>query len=130
MMSFLTVLVTMLSIDGIWLLLMKDSYSKSLGHLMAKEANLIAAISFYLLYTVGVMVFLINPQLKNKDTFEIFQRAFLFGVIAYSTYDLTNLATLKNWPIGLTLVDIFWGGVMTSLTVLISMVIIKYFKFV
>lgn len=110
-------------IDLVWLgVIAKDLYANALSHLMAPSINWLAAIIFYLLFVVGVLVFVILPALEHKDLGRLIWTAALFGLISYSTYDLTNLATLKDWPLHITLIDLVWGS---SLSVLVS--VISYF---
>ncbi len=103
-------------IDMIWLgLVAKDFYRNQIGFLMKEDINWIAAIIFYLLFIVGLVYFAISPAiLKNSLTSAILVGAF-FGFITYATYDLTNLATLKNWPLFVTIIDLIWGTVLGAL---------------
>ena len=84
---------------------------------MAPHPNWLAAIVFYLLFVVGIVVFVVVPGLKADSLKTTLLLAALFGLITYATYDLTNLATIKNWPVLLTVVDMIWG---TVLSVLVS----------
>jgi uncharacterized membrane protein len=114
---FLTLLV-FFAVDMIWLVLVaRKFYSKHLGFLMASSPNWLAAILFYLLFIVGILVFVVLPGLESGSIRDTLLRAALFGLIAYSTYDLTNLATIKDWPIIITVVDMIWG---TVLSVIVS----------
>lgn len=103
------------AIDMIWLgLVAKDFYRGQIGSLMKSDINWTAAISFYLLFIVGLVVFVITPAVeKGSWTYTLVFGAF-FGLITYATYDLTNLATLKDWPILVTLVDLAWGAVLAA----------------
>lgn len=103
------------AIDMVWLgLVAKDFYRGQIGSLMKSDINWTAAISFYLLFIVGLVVFVITPAVgKGSWTYALVFGAF-FGLITYATYDLTNLATLKDWPILVTLVDLAWGAVLAA----------------
>lgn len=103
------------AIDMVWLgLVAKDFYRGQIGSLMKSDINWMAAISFYLLFIVGLVVFVITPAVeKGSWTYALVFGAF-FGLITYATYDLTNLATLKDWPILVTLVDLAWGAVLAA----------------
>lgn len=103
-------------IDMIWLgFIAKDFYRNQIGFLMKDNINWTAAIIFYLLFIVGLVYFAISPAiLKNSLMGAILAGAF-FGFITYATYDLTNLATLKNWPLFVTIVDLIWGTVLGAL---------------
>ena len=107
-----------LIIDAVWLgIISKNLYKKELGHLMSKKPNFIAAGLFYLLFLVGLVYFVINPSIINNDLSKLFISSGLFGLITYATYDLTNLATLKDWPLKITIIDLLWG---TTLSILVS----------
>jgi uncharacterized membrane protein len=113
---YLLTLVAFFAIDMLWLGLIAPAfYKKHLGYLMAPSVNWSAALIFYLLFIIGVLVFVIIPGLKEQSLRTIIIRAMLFGLITYSTYDLTNLATIKDWPLAVTIVDLVWGMVLTTL---------------
>lgn len=105
-----------LGIDMVWLtLIAKNFYAKQLGYLMAKNPNLIAALVFYLIFIAALIFFVITPALdKRMWTHALFAGAF-FGLVTYATYDLTNLATVKDWPIVITLIDLLWGMTVSAL---------------
>lgn len=102
-------------IDMIWLVLVaKNFYKEQIGFLMKPDINWPAAIIFYLLYIAGLVTFVISPAIaKNSWTNAVIFGAF-FGLITYSTYDLTNLATIKDWPVLVTIVDLIWGMVLSA----------------
>ena len=115
---YIIAFIAFIVIDGIWLLFIsKNLYQSEIGHLMADKAKLIPAIIFYLIFLVGLVYFVINPAIVSKDVVKLLFSAALFGLITYATYDLTNLATLKNWPLKITIIDLIWG---TSLSTLVS----------
>lgn len=102
-------------IDMIWLgLVAKNVYSQQIGHLMATKVQWPAAIIFYLLYIVGILYFAVLPGLEKGSLARAVINGAAFGFLAYATYDLTNLATLKGWPLKLTLIDLAWGTVITA----------------
>lgn len=121
--TFSVSLLVFLGIDMIWLtVIAKNFYSKQLGFLMAKEPNLLAAITFYLIFVAGLTFFVISPALQEKSwTYALFAGAF-FGLVTYATYDLTNLATIKDWPIVVTVIDLVWGTLLSA-----SVSVITYF---
>ncbi len=111
---YLIALVVFLVIDGIWLgLVARNFYSKEIGFLLKDSPNWIAAGVFYLFFIVGVVFFVINPAIEKESFRYLVIAALLFGTITYATYDLTNLATIKDWPLQVTLIDIAWGGFLT-----------------
>lgn len=103
------------AIDMIWLgLVAKDFYRGQIGMLMKSNINWTAAILFYLLFIVGLVLFVITPAVeKGSWTYALLFGA-LFGLITYATYDLTNLATLKDWPLWVSIVDLGWGAVLAA----------------
>ena len=113
---YLATLAAFFVVDMLWLgLIAKTFYRKYLGYLMAPSVNWPAAIIFYLLFIVGILVFVVLPGLEKQSLKITIIRAVLFGLITYATYDLTNLATVKDWPLAVTLVDLAWGMVLTTL---------------
>ena len=114
-------------IDMLWIgFIAKDFYAKQIGYLLG-PVNWSAAIIFYLLYIVAIIVFAVAPALAQKSFVTALTLGAFFGFIAYATYDLTNLATLKNWPLSVTLVDMLWGTVLTGAVASISYFIASKF---
>lgn len=125
----LIIAVSMLVIDGAWLAIMTSRfYSKQLGGLLSEKANFLAAGMFYAIYVIGVLVLIVNPALEHKySDLKTFASGALLGLVAYATYDLTNQATIKNWPATVTIVDILWGAFLTGIVSLLAVRIIKAF---
>ena len=99
-----------LVIDMVWLTLVaKNFYAKNIGYLMAKNPNLWAALIFYLIFIAALIFFVINPALDKKMWTHALLAGLFFGLVTYATYDLTNLATIKDWPLIVTIVDLIWG---------------------
>lgn len=108
--QFLVAFFTFLVIDGIWLtVIAKNFYAKHLGYLMAPKPNLTAAGIFYLIYIFTLVVLILTPALEKGSLSTAIWTGALFGFCAYATYDLTNLATIKDWPVLVTVVDMIWG---------------------
>ena len=108
---YLVLLAAFFAIDMLWLVLVaRTFYQQYLGYLMAPNPNWFAAALFYLLFIVGILVFVVVPGLEKDSIKATILRAALFGLITYATYDLTNLATIKDWPVLITLVDLLWGA--------------------
>ena len=104
-------------IDLVWLLVIsKNLYKSKIGHLMADKANLPAAVVFYLLFIAAMVFFVISPAAEKQSVLYALGAGAFFGLVTYATYDLTNLATLRDWPISLTLIDLAWGTFITSVT--------------
>ena len=118
--TYLIAFVVFFLIDLVWLVVVaRKLYQQELGYIMSEKPNWIVAALFYLIFIAGLVFFVINPALeKNSWTYALLV-GILFGLITYSTYDLTNLATLKDWPIKITIIDLIWG---TSLGGLVSTV--------
>ncbi|HSJ52183.1 MAG TPA: DUF2177 family protein [Anaerolineae bacterium] len=111
---YFATLVAFLAIDMVWLgLVARSFYRKHLGFLMAPSPNWPAAIVFYLLFVLGILVFVVLPGLEANSLRTTLLRAALFGLITYATYDLTNLATVRDWPLLVTVVDMLWGTVLS-----------------
>jgi uncharacterized membrane protein len=102
-------------IDIIWLVFVaKNFYKEQIGFLMKPDVNWTAAIIFYLLYIAGIVTFVITPAVEKHSWIHALLFGALFGLITYSTYDLTNLATIKDWPVLVTIVDLIWGMVLSA----------------
>lgn len=103
------------AIDMVWLgFAAKNFYRSQIGFLMKSDINWTAAIVFYLLFIVGLVIFVITPAVEKGSWMYALLFGALFGLITYATYDLTNLATLKDWPLLVTLVDLAWGAVLAA----------------
>lgn len=114
--SYVLTAMVFFAIDILWLgFLGKGIYQKYLGHLLKEEVNWLAAILFYLLFIGGIFIFVIFPAIEKRSVFVALYLGALFGLITYATYDLTNLATLKGWPMGIVFIDIAWGMVLSAL---------------
>ncbi|MEO8247144.1 MAG: DUF2177 family protein [Chloroflexota bacterium] len=113
--SFVATFAVMAVLDGIWLLVVARSfYRQHLGFLMADTPNWAAAGAFYVIYAVGVTVFATQAGVDDGSVFTAAWRGGLFGLVAYATYDLTNMATLRGWPTIVTVVDMAWGTALSA----------------
>jgi uncharacterized membrane protein len=109
-------LVTFLAIDAVWLgLIAKEMYRREIGHLLAPNVRWGAALAFYVIYIVGLLVLVVLPH-ASSPLLTVAGLGALFGLVAYATYDLTNLATLTRWPLSVTLADLAWGAFVTAVT--------------
>jgi uncharacterized membrane protein len=112
---FFIALGVFFAIDMVWLVLIaKKFYSKQIGFLMKPDINWTAAIIFYLLFIAGLVTFVISPAVGKHSWVHALLFGALFGLITYATYDLTNLATIKDWPVLVTIVDLAWGMVLSA----------------
>ena len=106
----------MLVIDLVWLLaIAKSLYRDEMGDLMATEPKLIAGLAFYLLYALGAIIFVVIPALSKQSLIYALQYGALFGLFCYMTYDLTNLAVIRDFPTRLAFIDIAWGSFVTAI---------------
>lgn len=111
-------LATMVAVDLAWLgWIAKPLYQQGIGHLMIDEPRLLAAAAFYPLFALGLMVFVVAPHQGEGWAPTALAGAF-FGLVAYAAYDLTNLATLRGWPVGLSLIDMAWGSAVSAISAL------------
>lgn len=107
---FIIAFIIFFIIDILWLgLFAKNMYQSQIGFILAKKPNWYAAIVFYILYIVFLMIFAIMPALQTSSLNDAMLYGALYGFITYATYDLTNLATLEKWPLKVTIMDIIWG---------------------
>src|SRR4030042_1116180 len=112
---FLIALPVFFAIDMVWLgLVAKGFYRQQIGSLMRSPVNWVAAVAFYLLFILGLVVFVVAPAMDQDSCEHALLYGALFGFIAYATYDLTNLATLRDWPLLVTVVDLAWGAVLAG----------------
>lgn len=104
------------AIDLLWLgVFAKNLYQKNLAHLLSTTVNWPAALSFYGIYIVGILLFAVKPALAEQSLAKAAVWGALFGFFTYATYDLTNLATLRDWPLKIVFIDITWGTLLCTL---------------
>ena len=126
---YFATLIAFFAIDMVWLgLVARTFYQKHLGFLLTPNTNWLAAIIFYLLFILGILVFVVVPGLKDNSLRTTMLYAALFGLITYATYDLTNLATVKNWPLIVTVVDLIWGTVLSVAVSFVSFMAGKWLR--
>lgn len=112
---YLAIFLTMFVLDMLWLgVIAKSLYANAMGSLLSPNFNLWAAAAFYLLFPLGLLIFAVLPQASSSVWKAVLMGA-LFGFFAYSTYDLTNLAIIKDWPLGLTFIDMAWGTLVSGI---------------
>ncbi|MEI7982490.1 MAG: DUF2177 family protein [Bacteroidota bacterium] len=126
---YFATLFVFFAIDMFWLgVIAKTFYKKQLGFLMAPEVNWYAALIFYFLFIIGILVFVVLPGIRENALPAMLIKAALFGLITYATYDLTNLATVKDWPLVITIVDLVWGMVLSTLVSMAGFFIGKWLE--
>ena len=115
--AYALTLIVFFSLDLLWLgLVARGFYASQLGGLMRDNINFLAAGGFYLAYVAGIVFFAVAPALAEGSWRKAAINGVLLGLLAYGTYDMTNLATLRNWPVAMSLVDMAWGGLVTGLS--------------
>ena len=106
-----------LVIDIVWLAVISPKlYKANIGHLLAEKPNLVAAGVFYLLFVGALLFFVIDPAIAKGSVWQAVWTGAFLGLVMYATYDLTNLATLKEWPLKITVIDLVWGTFITAAT--------------
>lgn len=125
--SYLLTTVVFFAIDMVWLgFIAKDLYRKHLGNFLSDKVNWTAAIIFYLLFITGIFYFSILPAIEKNSMAKAVISGALFGFFTYATYDLTNLATLKDWPLRIVFIDIIWGAILTGLVSTAGFFVVKW----
>jgi len=115
LLAFAATALTFITLDFMWLTVASPTiYHDEIGGLLLAQPKLAPAILFYLIYLVGVVVFVVRPALEKGELRAATLPGALFGVVAYATYDLTNLATLEGFTTRLAVVDMIWGGLVTG----------------
>ena len=115
------------AVDMIWLgLVAKKFYRNHLGFILGPEVNWAAAFCFYMLYIAGILIFAVVPALEKESLSKALLWGGLYGFFTYATYDLTNMATIKDWPLKVVLVDILWGVFLCSMVASSSFLIGKW----
>jgi len=115
--AYLATLVAFLALDFIWLgYIAGNFYRSELGPLLLERPNLIASALFYALYAVGIVIFAVSPAWQSQSWTSALSYGALFGLFAYATYDMTNYATLRGFPLKIALLDMAWGMVVTGIS--------------
>jgi uncharacterized membrane protein len=113
-------------IDIVWLgVIARGFYRRQLGFVLSPEVNWVAAVTFYLIYIAGIIFFEVRPSLASGSQSEAALLGGLFGFFTYATYDLTNMATIQDWPLKIVVVDILWGTCLCSLVAGLSFLIAR-----
>lgn len=121
--------VVLLVIDMIWLgVIAKGMYQEAMGDLMSPNPRLAFAAVFYLAYPIGLLVFAIVPGLAAQGVMRAALMGGLFGLFCYATYDLTNLAVIRNWPLALSFIDIAWGTLVSGVAAAAGAAALRWFE--
>lgn len=120
--------VVLLVIDALWLgVVAKNMYQSAMGDLMSPEPRLAFAAVFYLIYPIGLLIFAILPGTEAQSLVRVAVLGGLFGLFCYATYDLTNLAVIRNWPLALSFIDIAWGTLVSAVAATAGAVALRWF---
>lgn len=120
---YLVTLFSFVGIDAIWLTLNSNYYKQEIGHLMAKNVNFVAIVIFYIIYTLGIIILVTKPAIEYGYFTKALVLGLILGLVAYGTYEFTNWATLKNWPLKMVIIDTIWGMSLTSIVSIISYIV-------
>ena len=122
--------IVFLIIDIIWLnYSVKNFYRPNIGHLLLDKPVIWAAVLFYLIYVIGMAIVVIYPSIEPYSLIKVAYTGFIFGLVAYGTYNLTNMATVKGWSPTVVFVDMIWGGFVTGFSSALTIFIVKnYFS--
>lgn len=124
--SYLATAFVFLAIDYVWLTQVATRfYFDRIGHLLMDKPNMAAAAAFYLIYVVGIVIFAVMPALKSGSLTTALVFGALFGFFTYATYDVTNYATLKGWPLIVVIVDVAWGTVLSAVSASLGFVLTR-----
>lgn len=117
--AYISTAILFLGIDALWLgVVARSFYTARIGHLMAANPRLWIAAAFYAVYVIGILIFAVAPALNAGSWQTALIHGALFGFFAYATYDLTNMASLRDWPIAMVIVDVAWGTMLSGMSAL------------
>jgi uncharacterized membrane protein len=122
--AYLAGLIVFMALDAIWLVLMAPSYRAVMGDMLAADVRVAPAVLFYVVDMLGLVIFVARPGRRHGAVWVLAHGA-LFGLFTYATYDLTNYAVLKNWDLALTIEDVVWGMVISTIVSLVAWSIIR-----
>ncbi len=129
LLAYLGTTLVFFAIDLIWLgVIAKGLYQRELGNFLSPQVNWTAAIVFYLLFIIGIFIFCIIPAAEQTSIWKALILGMLFGGFTYATYDLTNLATLKDWPLKIVFIDIAWGMILTCSVSTVGYAIVQWLR--
>lgn len=121
---YIVTFVIFIGIDFAWIgFVAKKFYRNQIGFLMKDSFNIGVALIFYLVFIVGLIFFVLNKAIAIESWQYALFAGMFYGFITYSTYDITNLSTLKDWPVLLTFIDIIWGTFLCGITSYLAYII-------
>ncbi|ASJ73004.1 DUF2177 family protein [Granulosicoccus antarcticus] len=126
--AYLAAVLAFVVIDGIWLgLVAKNLYATQMGELLRKDILVAPAVGFYLAYTAGIVFLAVRPMQPELSLFNVAAYGAIVGFLAYGTYDMTNLSTVKDWPMLISFVDLVWGTALSASVATISAISVRHF---
>ena len=127
--AYIVTAVVFLGLDAVWLSqIALGMYRRELGGLLLDKPNLLIAGIFYLLFVVGIVVLAILPALNGGTWINALLLGAVLGLVAYGTYDITNLSTLRNWSLTVTIADLAWGTVLTGVSATVGYLVVTWFR--
>lgn len=126
--AYTAAVIAFLIIDGLWLgLIAKNFYANNLGELLRKNFLILPGAVFYLVYTAGLVFLAVRPMQPELSLANVALYGAIVGVLSYGTYDMTNLSTLRDWPVIVSVVDLLWGTVLSASVATVSALCVRYF---
>ena len=126
--AYAVTLITFLAIDAVWLTTMSQRlYRRHLGEILVDSFNPVPAALFYLIYVAGIIIFATTPAFSTGKWSTAAINGALYGFFAYTTYDLTNQATIRGWPTIITVADICWGSLLSGVAASLGFLLTRYF---
>lgn len=126
--AYVSTAVVFLGLDTLWLgWVARNAYHRWIGHLLADDIGMAAAGAFYLVYVIGLIIFAVAPALRDGAWSTAALYGALFGLFAYGTYEMTNFATLRDWPISMVIVDMLWGSALSAASAVAGFAVTRYF---
>lgn len=129
LLSYVLTAAVFLLVDGLWLgIIARNLYRNNIGHLMANQVNWAAAVVFYIVFVAAILLFVVFPAAERESLQYALLYGLAFGFITYATYDLTNLATLRDWSVLVTVIDIIWGSALTAIVSIAGYYIVTWLQ--
>jgi uncharacterized membrane protein len=127
LLAYVATAIVFFGLDLLWLgMIAKSFYREQLGDLLSDRPDLAVSGLFYVVYVGGIVLFVIQPALQSQSWATALILGILLGMMAYGTYDMTNLATLRGWPVAMSVVDLAWGSMLTGLSATVRYLTVRW----
>jgi uncharacterized membrane protein len=127
LLAYVATAIVFFGLDLLWLgMIAKSFYRDQLGDLLSDRPDLAVSGVFYVVYVGGIVLFVIQPALQSQSWATALILGILLGMMAYGTYDMTNLATLRGWPVAMSVVDLAWGSMLTGLSATVGYLTVRW----